>query len=148
MAILGLVILLGAVATVVAVRRHRATECRAERALSEKLLPEIRALLKASDPRSPSQGVPPSALLYDEMRAELVRSMREELRFAVEAFYGSLASYRHASELMTRAFQDSSDEGPVSLGDRIRAKDQRDRLLKDVYDSGAFAIEKLERGGG
>jgi hypothetical protein len=51
-------------------------------------------------------------------------------------------SYRDARVMMIEAF-DEGDER--SLGDRIRAKDRRDRCLKDVYYTGHGAVEKLEQ---
>ena len=42
---------------------------------------------------------------------------------------------------MTAAFAAESD---FSLGDRIRAKDRRDRCLKDVYYTGEAALERLQ----
>lgn len=86
-----------------------------------------------------------SGSAYERLRPVLVSDLPQDSRFAVDGFYGSVESYRHARALMERAFVDDASGDAVSLGDRIRAKDQRDRLLKDVYDSGAFAIEKLER---
>jgi hypothetical protein len=43
---------------------------------------------------------------------------------------------------MTAAFTAESD---LSLGDRIRAKDRRDRCLKDVYYTGEGALERLQK---
>jgi hypothetical protein len=43
---------------------------------------------------------------------------------------------------MTAAF---STESALGLGDRIRAKDRRDRCLKDVYYTGEAALERLQK---
>ena len=48
---------------------------------------------------------------------------------------------RAAREAMIEAFEGESEP---SLGDRIRAKDARDRGLKDVYYSGEAAIQRLD----
>ena len=37
-----------------------------------------------------------------------------------------------------------AEDDTSSLGDRIRAKDGRDRCLKDVYLTGEAAVQKLE----
>jgi hypothetical protein len=62
--------------------------------------------------------------------------------FAVETFYQCVESYRDARASMLGAFTEGDD---CSLGDRIRAKDRRDRCLKDVYYTGHGAVEKLEQ---
>jgi hypothetical protein len=61
--------------------------------------------------------------------------------FAVETFYQCVESYREARALILEAF---AEDDVRSLGDRIRAKDRRDRCLKDVYYTGHAAIQKLE----
>ena len=72
----------------------------------------------------------------------LPQVLSSEHYFAVETFYQCVESYRDARATMIEAF-DEDDER--SLGDRIRAKDRRDRCLKDVYYTGHAAVEKLEQ---
>ena len=52
-----------------------------------------------------------------------------------------IESYRAARLHMSASF---AEDGTSGLGDRIRAKDGRDRCLKDVYLTGEAAIQKLE----
>lgn len=123
-------------------RRRHARRLRQARSVAEELLPEIRALLASSDLTSPSDGEPASPRYYEACHERLPGLLSGEHYFAVETFYQCVESYRGARVLMQEAF--SGDE-ERSLGDRIRAKDRRDRCLKDVYYTGHAAIEKLEQ---
>lgn len=75
-------------------------------------------------------------------RERLPRVFSKEALFAVETFYQCVDAYARASTEMSAAFSRESD---LSLGERIRAKDRRDRCLKDVYYSGEGALEHLQR---
>jgi hypothetical protein len=116
-------------------RTHRA------RSLARELVPEIRRIMEASDPKAESDGDPGEAPVFKAHRQDIPAVFSREALFSVETFYQCLEAYRDARLRMTEAFSDSSD---VSLGDRIRAKDRRDRLLKDLFYSGAASLEHLE----
>jgi hypothetical protein len=122
-------------------RQRRKARLARARSVAEELLPEIRALLDSSDPRSPSDGEPASPIHYDACHERLPGLLSGEHYFAVETFYQCIESYREARALILEAFAEDDER---SLGDRIRAKDRRDRCLKDVYYTGHAAIQKLE----
>lgn len=126
-------------------RSRREEHARRGHGIAEQLLPEISALVSSSDPNGRTNGEPVASAAYEACRDAVDRELDAEPRYAVETFYRSVASYRQAREQMQESFTEAPDDEAPSLGDRIRAKDQRDRLLKNVYDSGAFAIEKLEQ---
>lgn len=123
-------------------RRRRVARLERARSVAFELLPEIRALLDSSDPKSSSDGEPGNTRCYEAHRQRLPHVLSGEHYFAVETFYQSVASYRDARALILQAF---AEEDERSLGDRIRAKDRRDRCLKDVYYTGHAAIQKLEQ---
>lgn len=131
-------LLLGALA--LGLRRQRRRKL--ARSTAERLLPEIRALLSTADPGSESAGEPAAAEIYASEASELANRLSPEVVYALETFYGCLEDYRSLRFEMIRAFAENSD---VTLGDRIRAKDRRDRSLKDVYYTGEAAIQKLTR---
>jgi hypothetical protein len=122
-------------------RRRRSARLARARSVAQELLPEIRSLLDSSDPTSPSDGEPTSPLHYQACHEQLPRVLSGEHYFAVETFYQCVESYREARALILEAF---AEDDVRSLGDRIRAKDRRDRCLKDVYYTGHAAIQKLE----
>jgi len=142
----GTLALVGALAAISALalhrwRRHR--ERRAEaRHIAAELLPEIRALVAACDSGGPTGGVPPEAAHYPVLRQRFPRSLPNEVLFAVETFYQSVASYRTAASEVREAFAEQSSLG---LGDKIRAKDRRDRCLKDVFYTAEAALERLSK---
>ena len=139
-AIVAALVLMGAVWA--ARGRRRSARAKEARAVAEELLPEIRALMESSDPKGVSDGEPALAHHYEAYRQRLPQVFPKEYLFAVETFYQCVESYREARTFMS----DSFDEGIApSLGDRIRAKDLRDRCLKDVYYTGDAAAQKLER---
>lgn len=124
------------------VRSKRAARRREEaRRLARELVPEIRAIVAASDPHGVTGGLPPEARVYRAHREELDPTLPAEARFAVEVFYHSVEAYADARRAALEALRDDSG---LSLGDRIRAKDHRDRCLKDVYYTGEAAAQKLE----
>ena len=122
--------------------RRRAARRGQARHVAEELLPEIRILMDSADPKSPSDGEPTRARHYEACHQRLPQVLSSEHYFAVETFYQCVESYRDARAMMIEAF-DEDDER--SLGDRIRAKDRRDRCLNDVYYTGHTAVEKLEQ---
>jgi len=122
--------------------RRRAVRLGQARDVAEELLPEIRALIESADPKSPSDGEPARARHYEVCHQRLPQVLSGEQYFAVETFFQCVESYRDARVMMIEAF-DVGDER--TLGDRIRAKDRRDRCLKDVYYTGDGAVEKLEQ---
>ena len=122
--------------------RRRAVRLGQARDVAEELLPEIRALIESADPKSPSDGEPARARHYEVCHQRLPQVFSGEQYFAVETFFQCVESYRDARVMMIEAF-DVGDER--TLGDRIRAKDRRDRCLKDVYYTGHGAVEKLEQ---
>ena len=125
------------------VHQHRRTVRLGQaRDVAEELLPEIRALMESADPKSSSDGEPRRARHYEVCHQRLPQVLSGEHYFAVETFFQCVESYRDARVKMIEAF-DEDDER--SLGDRIRAKDWRDRCLKDVYYTGHGAVEKLEQ---
>jgi hypothetical protein len=124
-------------------RRRRRRERREEaRAVAAELVPEIQALVAGCDLHGPTGGTPPPAARYPLLRQRLPRIVSDPCLFAVETFYQSVEAYRVASSEMKEAFAEGSD---VSLGDRIRAKDRRDRCLKDVFYTGEAAVESLSK---
>lgn len=124
--------------------RHRRRGARLEQArdVAEELLPEIRALMESADPKSASDGEPARARHYELCHQRLPQILSGEQYFAVETFFQCVESYREARVMMIDAFGEGEEP---SLGDRIRAKDRRDRCLKDVYYTGHGAVEKLEQ---
>jgi membrane protein YqaA with SNARE-associated domain len=112
------------------------------RSVARELIPEIRSTMDSCDPAGPSGGSPVEGARFARVRERLPRVLAREPLFAVEAFYSSVAEYARAAEDMRAAF---SKESALSLGDRIRAKDVRDRCLKDVYYSGEAALERLRK---
>lgn len=113
----------------------KAKRAREAREVAAQLVPEIRAILDDSEARA---GETPR---YHQSRSRLPRVLSPEALFAVETFYQSAEALVRASATMAEAFGGGQD---TSLGDRIRAKDLRDRCMKDVYYSGEAAIQKLE----
>jgi hypothetical protein len=111
------------------------------RRLARELLPEIRSIVASADPHGSTAGRPAEAVVYRHHRDELETALPSEARFAVEVFYRSVEAYGEARRAAIEAFRDDSE---LSLGDRIRAKDRRDRCLKDVYYTGEAAAQKLE----
>ena len=130
----------GLVAWLVARSRGRA-RMRAARELATELLPEIRELIDSSDPKGRSEGGPVAAKRYEAKQARLPQVLPNESLYAVETFYRCVESYRTARTHMSASF---AEDDTSSLGDRIRAKDGRDRCLKDVYLTGEAAVQKLE----
>lgn len=122
-------------------RRRRATRDEARRIAGE-LEPEIRALLNSSDPASGSDGHPTPANFYDAERERLARVFPKEPLFAVETFYQCVEAYRQARLALLRTMR-QDDAAQVSLGDKVRAKDLRDRSLKDVYYTGEAALQAV-----
>lgn len=122
--------------------RRRAVRLDQARDVAEELLPEIRALMESADPKSPSDGEPARARHYEVCHQRLPQVLSGEHYFAVETFFQCVESYRDARVMMIEAF---GEDAELSLGDRIRAKDRRDRCLKDVYYTGHGAVEKLEQ---
>jgi hypothetical protein len=122
-------------------RRKRARRIEEAQAIARDLLPEIRNVMASCDPAGPSGGSPIEGGRFALVRQRLPRTMPKESLFAVETFFQCVDAYAGASTEMTAAFAEESD---LSLGDRIRAKDRRDRCLKDVYYTGAAALERLQ----
>jgi membrane protein YqaA with SNARE-associated domain len=110
------------------------------RALARDLLAEIESLMASCDPASPSGGTPLAPVHYPRVRAQLPAILPKEQLFAVETFYQCVEACREALLEMRAAFAAETDR---SLGDRVRAKDRRDRCLKDVFYSGEAALERL-----
>lgn len=123
-------------------RQRRSSRRQRARTIATELLPEIRVLMESVDPNGPSDGEPTSPRRYEALHQRLPQILPSEHYFAVETFYQCVSSYRDARASMKRAFTEDDER---SLGDRIRAKDRRDRCLKDVYYTGHAAIEKLEQ---
>jgi hypothetical protein len=119
-------------------RRRRREKARS---IARDLLPEIRAVLSSCDAASPSGGAPLEGGRFAENRELLPVILPKEALFAVETFYQCVEAYARSSKDMSAAF---SAESVLSLGDRVRAKDRRDRCLKDVYYTGAGALERLQ----
>ena len=130
----------GLVAWLVARSRGHA-RMRVARELAMKLIPEIRELIESSDPKGRSEGEPVAAKRYEAKQKRLPQVLPNELLYAVETFYRCVESYRTARTHMSASF---AEDDTSSLGDRIRAKDGRDRCLKDVYLTGEAAVQKLE----
>lgn len=122
--------------------RKRARRIDEARSLAQDLLPEIRVVMASCDPTGPSGGAPKEGGRFALVRQRLPRILPKESLFAVETFYQCVEAYARASTEMTAAFSAESD---LSLGDRIRAKDRRDRCLKDVYYTGEGALERLQK---
>jgi len=112
------------------------------RDLARDLIPEIRATMASCDPAGTPGGVSLTGTLFARVRARLPLILPRESLFAVETFYQCVEAYTRASAEMTAAFAPGSE---LSLGDRIRAKDLRDRCLKDVYYTGEAACERLQK---
>ncbi|MDX1390288.1 MAG: hypothetical protein R3344_13950 [Acidobacteriota bacterium] len=138
---LGVVVIVAALAGVIVRGRRRASRLRRARDVAEELLPEIRAVMESADPASSTEGEPASTTHYRAVCEHLPQVLSGEQYFAVETFYHCVESYRDARAVMIEAFAEDDER---SLGDRIRAKDRRDRCLKDVYYTGHGAVEKLE----
>ncbi len=109
--------------------------------VARELIPEIRELIDSSDPKGLSDGEPVAAKRYEAEQKRLPQVLPNDSLCAVETFYRCIDSYRSARTHMARSF---SEIDTISLGDRIRAKDGRDRCLKDVYLTGEAAVQKLE----
>lgn len=122
-------------------RSRRLTRIRAARELATELVPEIRELIDSSDPKGRSEGEPVAAKRYDAERERLPQLLPNEPLYALDTFYSCVESYRTARTHMSASF---AEDDTSSLGDRIRAKDGRDRCLKDVYLTGEAAVQKLE----
>jgi hypothetical protein len=121
--------------------RNRARRIEEARRLAQDLLPEIRSVMASCDPAGSAGGAPTAAGRFALVRQRLPRILPKESLFAVETFYQCVDAYASASTEMTAAFAAESD---LSLGDRIRAKERRDRCLKDVYYTGEAALERLQ----
>jgi hypothetical protein len=119
-------------------RSRRRDEARSN---AHALLPEIRAVMTSCDPAGPSGGAPIVGGRFAESRERLPAILQKEALFAVETFYQCVEAYARSSQEMTAAF---AAESALSLGDKVRAKDRRDRCLKDVYYSGEGALERLK----
>ena len=130
----------GLVAWLVA-RSRRLARMPAARELATELLPEIRELIDSSDPKGCSEGEPVAAKRYEAKQERLPHALPRESLYAVETFYRCVESYRAARTHMSASL---AEDDTSSLGDRIRAKDGRDRCLKDVYLTGEAAVQKLE----
>ncbi len=122
--------------------RRRARRIEKARNLARDLLTEIRTVMSSCDPSGESRGAPIAADRYALARERLKGILPKEAAFAVEAFYHSVDEYADASREVSAAF---ASESVLSLGDKVRAKDRRDRSLKDVYYSGEGALERLEK---
>ena len=122
-------------------RRKRARRIEQAQDLARDLLPEIRAVMVSCDPAGPSGGTPIQGGRFALVRQRIPRTLPKESLFAVETFYQCVDAYARASNETTAAF---AAESVLSLGDRIRAKDRRDRCLKDVYYTGEAALERLQ----
>ena len=138
--VLGLVVAAGLVR--LWLHRNRARRIDEARHLAQDLLPEIRAVMASCDPAGGSGGAPIQGGRFALFRQRLPRILPKESLFAVETFYQCVDAYARASTEMTAAF---AAESALSLGDRIRAKDRRDRCLKDVYYTGEGALERLQK---
>jgi hypothetical protein len=139
--LLGLALVLGLLS------RYRKDRRRREEAkrIAVELVPEIRAAMAACDPK----GLPTDQLVatshFGLSRQRLPRVLNEEALFAVETFYQCVDAYQESAKAMHEAFVDRSESPPLSLGDKIRAKDRRDRCLKDVFYTGESALERLSK---
>ena len=138
----GVAALVAIVAALMVRQRRRSERLSRARDVAEELLPEIRAVMESADPRSPSEGEPGTITHYRACHQRLPEVLTGEQYFAVETFYQCVESYRAARTTMMEAFAEDDER---SLGDRIRAKDRRDRCLKDVFYAGHGAVEKLEQ---
>jgi hypothetical protein len=122
-------------------RYRKAVQRRAEaKCLAAELIPEIRAAMSACDPRSESQDESVSTSRFGLVRQRLPLVLGAEDLFAVETFYQCVEAYLASARTMSEAFGEGSELG---LGDKIRAKDRRDRCLKDLYYAGEGALERL-----
>lgn len=140
----GWAIAIGAVIATWFARRQilRGRRLRRAKSVARELVPEIRKLMEAADPKGPSGGEPGLSPVYGAYHLEISALFSREVLFAVETFYQCLEAYGDARSRMIEAFAEVSE---VSLGDRIRAKDLRDRCLKDLFYSGAASLERLEK---
>jgi hypothetical protein len=111
---------------------------RSARDAALELVPEVRAILASCD----GGGEPEASDRFTRFRHLLPRVFSNEALFAVETFYQCVDAYREARAAMIEAFGEGTT---LSLGDRIRAKDRRDRCLKDVLYTGAAALQALSR---
>ncbi len=131
-AVLALVVM---VALGIRSRRHRAAGA------ASQLIPEIRNIMSSADPKGTSEGDPVPAEAYASLRDRLPRLFSAEQSYGLTAFHDCVIAYREARGQMLAAFAGGNE---LSLGDRIRAKDLRDRCLKDLYYAGEAAIQKLQ----
>ncbi|HJS73190.1 MAG TPA: hypothetical protein VJ921_02800 [Vicinamibacteria bacterium] len=120
----------------VGLRARRARRIEEARAIARDLIPEIRATMASCEPG----GAPVASGRFALVRERIPRILSKEAAYAVEAFYRSVEAHADASREMFAAFGGDSS---LSLGDKVRAKDRRDRCLKDVYYSGEGALERL-----
>jgi hypothetical protein len=102
------------------------------------LVAEMRAILASCD----GGGEPAAFHRFTRSRHLLPELFSKETLYAVETFYQCVDAYRDARVSMIEAFGEASTS---SLGDRIRAKDHRDRSLKDVLFAGEAAIQSVSR---
>lgn len=131
------IILLVAGLTVLVAHALRERSRRREAAeVARTLVPEIRAVLASLETE------PVEPLDYSRLRERLPKVLPKDALFAVETFYQCNEALHHAAQAMAAAFTEANG---LSLGDRIRAKDRRDRCLKDVHYTGAAAVERLGR---
>ena len=134
----------GAVVATWLARRFIRVRRRSRRAesVARDLVPEIRAIIQRADPKGDSDGDPGMTPVYTAHRQEVSALFSQEVLFAAETFYQGFEAYRDARRAMIEAFSEASE---ASLGDRIRAKDLRDRCSQDLFYSGAALLEHLEK---
>ena len=130
------IVAVGIVGMAVLRARQRERRRLEARSVALELMPEIRSLVD-TEATGTSR-----AERYEARQAAVHELFSKEQAFAVDNFYGCVAAYRRAQAEMTAAF---SEDDERSLGDRIRAKDARDRCLKDVFYTGEAALQHLER---
>lgn len=132
------------VLALVSYSRHRTSQRRRAEAksLAAELVPEIRAAMALCDPKSESPEESVSTSRYELLRQRLPLALDRETLFAVETFYQCVEAYAASARAMSEAFGEGTD---LSLGDKIRAKDRRDRCLKDLYYAGEGALERLQK---
>ncbi|HXV65001.1 MAG TPA: hypothetical protein VEK15_30180 [Vicinamibacteria bacterium] len=131
-----IILFVAALAVVVAYGIRERSRRREAAEVARTLVPEIRTVLASLETE------PVEPLEYAHLRERLPRVFPKDTLFAVETFYQCNDALREASAAMAAAFTEGSE---LSLGDRIRAKDRRDRCLKDVHYTGAAAVERLSR---